>query len=168
MIVDNPRWVEAEGTALRHDPPVGGLLSGRACLIYQIELGLWHRLVEPGAARETVGCRFLIQLSPSATLLVDPSEALIRFPRRSTQSRRVRHGRDQDLDARIHSLFRRLGRQAPRSSTVRCTERRLHAGDRVQLSGRLRTTPAAAGQLLDGYRQPPLRRVLHASELRVL
>jgi hypothetical protein len=169
--MDGPPWVEAEGTALPHESRalVDGPLSGRSCLLYEVELGLWHRLLEPGAARETVGSRFLIQLSPSGTLLVDPSDALIRFPWRRSHSRKVRLGRDADLDARIRSLYRRLGRGDPHSSAkVRCVERRMHAGDRVQLAGRLHMTPAAGGQLLDGYRNPPLIRVLCASELVVL
>ena len=162
-------WVEAEGQV---QPPnaLHAPLTGLPCVLYLVELTPWQRLAEyvtlyrQNPHREIGGAPFHLELVDGMQVLVDASQA--RLTLRSTVRRRVRLGVDPELDARLHQLYRRLGRRGPRRDTVDCRERSLWVGQQVQRSGWLVRCPTASGELVAGYRGAPMQWRLLATQLR--
>lgn len=164
---DRSHWIEVDGTV---EPPAPLLapLTGRPCVLYQVALGPGLlRLLLPGS-RETAGVRFRLRVPGNATLVVDASEGEVRLARTGSVRRRVRLGRDAELDRRLRQVCRRLNRSLSPRAVLLCHERRLLPGQRVEVTGRLVETPAASGQILAGYRQPPRQPLLLATLLRPL
>jgi len=160
------RWIETVGMVepLRTLPAP---LTGRPCVLYQVELGLLHRLIEgvAGGVRETAGGCFRMRVGADLRILVDPSQAELKLCQKTAVRRKVRLGRDPALDARLRQLYQRLQREGPRRATVVCRERPLLAGQRVQLHGQLFRVLDVDGELTAGYRQPPRQWLLKVAEL---
>jgi len=160
--------VELEGIV----EPLGTLeapFSGRPCVLYRVELGLWQRLRDggEGKSREEAGVTFRLRLPLEQTaVVVDATSAELRWPRRGW--RRVQLGRDRATDARVARLYRRLARTGPRRRVVVGREQRLQAGDRVRLFGQAFSVPDAGGQEPPGYREPPRCFWVSATSLSVL
>jgi len=155
-----PRWLELQGHAVAQ-AELEAPLTGRRCLLYSVALGLLQRLRDGGGrARETAGLCFLVR-TESGLLLVDPAAARLRLPTRLRA--RLWLGHDPARDARLRSLYQRLGRSRL-PAAVAASEQRLEAGDRVLCAGWLEARPHAGGDPR-GYRQPPQLPVLLATRL---
>ena len=144
-------------------------LSGAACVLYRVRLGLLQRLLDgwgDGASRELSGSRFTIACR-LGQVQVDCSGAahvVLAPPRRL----RIRLGQDAGGDARVDALYQRLLRQPPvHRARVAALEQRLDPGARVWVSGDLERRPDPRGRPA-GYRLPPERLVLLAQELAAL
>lgn len=144
-------------------------LSGAPCVLYRVRLSLLQRLMDgwgDGGSRELAGARFTI-VCRLGSVLVDCTGAKIHLPPASRH--RARLGQDPGDDHRLATLYQRLLRHPPARTgkTIAALEQRLEPGARVWASGDLANLPDALGQPA-GYRQPPSRLLLHATELAAL
>ena len=139
-------------------------LSGLPCVLYQLQISWLQRITEGTSrpASETGGLVFSLR-TVSEQLLIDARGACLKRAR----ARRHHHvvGPDPETDSRLATVYQRLGRRLPR--VVRCVERRLSAGDVVDVAGWVCVVPDPRG-LPRGYRQPPTIALLRASALRVV
>jgi hypothetical protein len=166
-----PGFVELEGEVVPLLQLVAPL-SGSRCVLYEVTLGVLQRLRDGlrGCARETAGAAFLLRgatlsgadVDPLRPLLVDPARAVLRLER--SAPRRLRLGADPAADERLATLYERLDRALPRRRAISGRERRVEAGDRIGIAGRLATVADPRG-VADGYREPPRLTLLEACEL---
>lgn len=143
-------------------------LSGAACVLYRVRLGLFQRLMDgwgDGGSRELVGARFVINCR-LGQVLVDCTGAHIHLA--PARRHRARPGQNPEHDARLAALYKRLLRRPHRgNSKVTALEQRLDPGARIWACGGLDNIPDPAG-LPAGYRLPPGRLLLRATELAAL
>ena len=129
-------------------------LSEQACVLYQLELTRFQRLLLDGFRRrpwrETVGARFLLW-SHEMPILVDPHSARLHLPVRC-RSR-----------VPAATICERFSRHAAASSLA-VRERRVDVGERVHVTGRLTTIIAASGAQAT-YRSPPTTTLLIAEAI---
>ncbi len=143
-------------------------LSGAGCALYRVRLTWLQRVMEgfsPGGSSELTGAPFLL-VCRLGEVLVDWTRATLHLE--AARRHRVRLGRLPPRDERLAQLYRRLNRRAPRPrQRVSMLEQRLLAGERVWVQGPVERVPDVNGAPA-GYRQPPARLVLQATELAAL
>ncbi len=160
--------VELVGTV---QPPgtVQAPLSGAACVLYRVRLGLLQRLLDgwgDGGSQELSGAQFSITCRLGQVLVDCAGAAHVHLSQ--GRRHRIRLGQHDGADARVAALYQRLLRHPPvRRNRVAALEQRLDPGARVWVCGGLETVPDPGG-LPAGYRLPPGRMVLRAEELAAL
>jgi len=169
--VARPQPVLLRGRVLP-GPTLPAPLSGRRCVLYRVELSVLRRLLALASARpttETAGTLFAVAAvaapgDPPLAIVVDARAVeRLALPR---QRFRLPRGENLERDRRLGLLFRRLARRrAP--PVVRCSERRLQIGDRLEIEGWIQHSWSPSGAF-DGYRRPPRQPRLVAREVRLL
>jgi hypothetical protein len=157
-------WVETEGK-VQPRVEVEAPLTGVRCAVYRVALTLMQRVLDgpaSGLSSETAGAWFVLH-RPAGPILVDPSQARLRF--RTRRRCCIRLGEDPATDARLGRLYRRLARDN-RRRVVAGREQRIHRGDTVSCAGWLSCVPDPRG-IPDGYREPPRLPLMTAEEIRV-
>jgi hypothetical protein len=166
--VDLFRRVELVGT-VQAPGTVRAPLSGAACVLYRVRLGLLQRLLDgwgDGGSRELSGSQFSITCRLGQVLVDCAGAAHVHLA--PGRRHRIRLGQNAGDDARVAALYQRLLRHPPvRRTRVAALEQRLEPGGRVWVCGDLERVPDPGGQPA-GYRQPPGCLVLQAQELAAL